>query len=221
MSADTQGNPQETPVAETPKNDKDYNFAQMRKQLEQEKSERMRLAQENEELKNRSSKSTVEDDDSYDEPYIDRKYFKKNLTLSMQQIKEEAKKEAQQEMQKLLVEEKRNTWLKSNPDFQEVMQHAQKFAEKDPELAETILEMPEGFERQKLVYKSIKALGLHKPEAKPETIQDKVNKNRQSPFYQPSSMGAAPYGSRGDFSEAGQKNAYDQMKSLQKSLRLG
>lgn len=208
---------------EQPKNEKDYNFAQVRRQLDQARQEKERLAQENAELKNRmqSKQSTVDDDDSYDEPYIDKRYFKKNLAQNMQQVKEEARREAQAEMQRILVEEKRSSWLKSNPDFNEVMQHAQKFAETDPELAEAILEMPEGFERQKLVYKNIKALGLHKPAEKKPSIQDKIDQNRRGPYYQPSSMGAAPYGNSGDFSDSGQKNAYDQMKALQKRLRLG
>ena len=225
MSVNPQDVAQENPAQDPSVSNKDYNFAQVRKQLEQERQERTRLAQENAELKSKMTpKSSVDDEDNYDEPYIDKKYFKKNIAQSMQQIKEEARKEARQEMQGMLQEEKRNTWLKSNPDFQEVMQHAQKFADADPDLAETILEMPEGFERQKLVYKNIKALGLHKPPEPKSTIQDKINQNKRSPFYQPSSQGAAPYGvvnGGKDYSPSDQKNAYDQMKALQKNLRLG
>lgn len=210
-------------AAGAPKNDKEYNFAQVRKQLEQERNGRLKAEQEAAELKARMAPkpSSNDEEDSYDEPYIDKRYFNKKMSQNMQQMQEEADKRAEQKMRNMFVEEKRNSWLKSNPDFQEVMQHAQKFAETDPELAETILEMPEGFERQKLVYKNIKALGLHKPAAPKETIQDRVDKNRKGPYYQPSQQGAAPYGSSGDFSQAGQKNAYDQMKALQNRLRLG
>ena len=221
---DTQQEPvQSEQVANPAKNDKEYNFAQVRKQLDQERQERARLTQEIAELKSKMSpkSSSNDEEDSYDEPYIDKRYFNKKMSQSMQQMQEEADKRAEQKMRGMFVEEKRNSWLKSNPDFQEVMQHAQKFAETDPELAETILEMPEGFERQKLVYKNIKALGLHKPAQPKDTIQDKVDKNRRGPYYQPSQQGAAPYGSSGDFSQAGQKNAYDQMKALQSRLRLG
>ena len=218
-------NPQDAIQESVPSNPRDENFAKVRNQLAKEREEREALLKENAELKSRlAPKSSNEDEDSYDEPYIDKKYFKKNIAQSMQQIKEEARKEARQEMQGMLQEEKRNTWLKSNPDFQEVMQHAQKFADSDPDLAETILEMPEGFERQKLVYKNIKALGLHKPPEPKSTIQDKINQNKRSPFYQPSSQGAAPYGvvnGGKDYSPSDQKNAYDQMKALQKNLRLG
>jgi len=89
-----------------------------------------------------------------------------------------------------------------------------------PELAESILEMPESFERQKLVYKNIKALGLHQPKPKEPTIQETVDARRKGPYYQPSAVGAAPYHSAGDFSASGQKNAYDKMKELQARLRL-
>ena len=101
------------------------------------------------------------------------------------------------------------------------MKHAQKLVDKDPELAETILEMPDTFERQKLVYKSIKSLGLHKPEESKESIQSKIDANRRTPYYQPSGVASAPYASQGDFSPAGQKNAYDKLKELKNRLRLG
>jgi len=101
-----------------------------------------------------------------------------------------------------------------------IQQHADKFAEREPELAETILQMPEGFERQKLVYKNIKALGLHKPAEVKSTIQDKVDANRRSPYYQPSGVGSAPYAAAGDFSPSGQKNAYQKMQELKNKLRI-
>ena len=90
----------------------------------------------------------------------------------------------------------------------------------NPELAESILEMPEGFERQKLVYKNIKALGLHKPAEKQASIQDKIDANRRSPYYQPTGVSAGPYAGTGDFSKSGQKNAYDKMQQLKAQLRI-
>jgi len=80
--------------------------------------------------------------------------------------------------------------------------------------------MPDGFERQKLVYQSIKELGLNKPEQKQPSIQEKIDANRKSPFYQPTGMGTAPYSNSGDFSSSGKKNAYDKMKELQARLRI-
>ena len=220
MAENAQVAPQENVAQEQPKNDKEFNFSQLKKQLESERQARAQLEREVQEIRASVPKSQ-EDDDQYDEPYIDKRYLGKRLEKATSNIREESKKEAQQEARRMFEEYKREQWLKSNSDFQEVMQHAQKFAEADPELAETILQMPEGFERQKLVYRNIKALGLHKPPAPKESVQDKVNNNRKPQYYQPSQMGAAPYGNNGDFSEAGQKNAYNHLQALKRRLGVG
>jgi hypothetical protein len=78
--------------------------------------------------------------------------------------------------------------------------------------------MPEGFERQKLVYKNIKALGIHKKDEPKPSIQDKVDQNRRTPYYQPTGVGTAPYANAADFSQSGQSAAYKKMKELQKRL---
>jgi hypothetical protein len=114
----------------------------------------------------------------------------------MEQAKFAAKEELKQEL-----------WLEGNPDFYDVLKHADRFANKAPQLAESILRMPEGFERQKLVYQNIKAFGLDKPEVKEPSIQDKIDANRKTPYYQPSSVGAAPYSSQGNYSAQGQKES--------------
>ena len=121
-----------------------------------------------------------------------------------------------------LTQERQNNWLRSNNDFEEVMQHAEKLHQLDPDLAESILEMPDTFERQKLVYKNIKALGLHKPKIAPTTAQQNIDNNRKSVYYQPSGQAAPPYQQSGsDFSPDGQKRAYDKMQELKNKLRLG
>jgi len=127
----------------------------------------------------------------------------------MELAKQKAKDELKQEL-----------WLESNPDFYDVLQHADKFAQKAPRLAETILKMPDGFERQKLVYENIKSLGIDKPEQKPTSIQEKIDSNKRSPYYQPSGINSPAYGNVGDFSNAGQKNAYQKMQELKNRLRI-
>lgn len=207
-------------TAEDRQKDKEYNFSHLKKQLESERQSRLEMERELQELRSKSKAApVVDDDDNYDEPYIDKRFLQRKLDKEREKIVKDVEKRTEERLYQKMQEEKRNSWLKANPDFQEVMQHAQKFAEQDPELAETILEMPEGFERQKLVYKNIKALGLHKPQEAKDSVQDKIDRNQRGPFYQPSNMGAAPYGNRGDFSSSGKKNAYDQMKALQ--ARLG
>jgi len=202
--------------------DKELNFRALeqkyQKQLEQERQARLEAERKAQELS--SSKSSQDDDDNDDEPYVDKKRLNKTLSKFEQNIEKKIEQKAEERARYLIDQQKREGWIKNNPDFYEVLQHAEKFAQKDPDLAESILEMPDTFERQKLVYKNIKALGIHKPEAPQQSVQQKIDANRRSPYYQPSGVGTAPYASAGDFSEAGQKNAYDKMQQLKKQLRI-
>jgi hypothetical protein len=203
--------------------DKELNFrmleAKYEKALAQERSARLEAEKAAHEAMTRKQQ-VIEDDDNDDEPYIDQKKLKKKLDKFGEQTKVQTQSEINKAVHIALQEERKNNWLKSNNDFYDVLQHAEKLAQKDPDLAESILEMPEGFERQKLVYKNIKALGLHKPEVKPQTIQEKVDSNRRSPYYQPSGVGTAPYNAQSDFSTGGQKQAYEKMQQLKSNLRL-
>lgn len=208
---------------ETKQNDKEINFRMLEAKYErllaqerQAKDEALKLANE------RTNKQNAPDDDEDDsEPYVDRKKLNRELNKFGQQNRQETQSEIQKAVGMALQEERKQNWIKQNGDFYDVLQqHADKFAAHDPELAETILAMPEGFERQKLVYKNIKALGLHKEKPREPSIQDKIDANRRSPYYQPSSVGTAPYSSQGDFSPSGQKNAFDQMQALKSRLRL-
>ena len=193
------------------KQDKEHNFALLRGQLEKERLEKQSLLEELEKTKKLASerinqKEDLEEVEDDNEPYVDHRKLEKKLAKFGAKTKQETDERIQSAVQRALSEERKNMWLKSNPDFYEVMQHAQTFADKDPELAETILQMPEGFERQKLVYKNIKALGIHKKEEPKTNIQNTIDQNRKSPFYQPSGIASAPYANVGDFSPTGQKD---------------
>lgn len=203
--------------------DKELNFraleAKYQKQLEQERTARLeaeRMAQEYAKFKHKES---MDDEDEDDEPYIDKKRLKKTLNKFGEQSKEYTQTEIQKAVSNALQEERKQNWLNGNKDFFDVLKHAEKLYQKDQELAEAILEMPDNFERQKLVYKNIKALGLHMPEEK-KTIQEKVDANRKNPYYQPSGVGTAPYQSQGDFSSSGQKQAYQKMQELKHRLGI-
>lgn len=213
---------QQNQVVEQKVSDKELNFraleAKYQKQLELERAARLeaeRLAQEAMNKKNISS-----EDDEDDTDYVDKRRLKKEQAKFGQEIKQQTQQEINQAVHHALKEERKQNWIKQNPDFFDVLQHAEKFAQQDPELAETILEMPDTFERQKLVYKNIKALGLHKPPQKEPSIQEKIDANRRSPYYQPSGVSSAPYSNGGDFSPGGQKAAYEKMQQLKKQLRI-
>jgi len=196
---------------------KELNFRkqeQMYQRLLAEKEERLRALEQQVHQKQQEP----EDDDS--EPYVDNKKLHRTLNNFSQTTKSDIEKAMEVAKQKAKEELRNEMWMETNPDFYEVMQHAERFAQRAPKLAETILKMPEGFERQKLVYQNIKELGLDRPEQKAPSIQDKIDANRRSPYYQPSGVGSAPYAQVGDFSSSGQKNAYDKMQELKKSLRL-
>jgi len=213
-------------------NDKEMNFRKQeemyQRKLEQERQARLAAEEKIAQIEKAAQEKMYrgkeeEDDDDNDEPYIDKKALNKKLNKFSQQTQQETDPRIQTAVQKALSEDRKQNWMKNNPDFYEVMQHAQKFAEKDPELAETILEMPDTFERQKLVYKNIKLLGLHKKEEPKQSIQDVVDKNRRTPFYQPTGIATPPYGMVAggkDYSPSDMKNSYDKMQELKSKLRI-
>lgn len=216
MSQNSQAPSQDKP------SDKELNFRQLeakhQRQLDQERSARIAAEQRIQELSQKPAAPL--DDDQDDEPYVDHKKLERKLQRFGQQQSQQTQSDIQKAVQQALSQERQQNWIKSNPDFYDVLEHSNKLAMKDPDLAESILDMPEGFERQKLVYKTIKSQGLHKPEPKATSIQDKVDANRRSPYYQPSNVGSAPYSSQSDFSDSGKKQAYDKMQELKKSLRI-
>lgn len=203
-------------------NDKELNFRKqeaMYQRMMAEKDERMNELQRQLQEVQLSNKDDDDDDDG--EPYVAHKKLEKKLQKFSQTNKRETQSEIQKAIQIALQEERKEQWMKNNSDFYDVMQHAERLAQKEPDLAETILSMPDGFERQKLVYKNIKALNLHMPEQKSPSIQEKVDANRRSPYYQPTGIANSPYSSVGDFSESGKKSNYEKMLELKNRLRLG
>jgi len=188
------------------------------KMLAEERKQRsLAEAKANELSKN--SRSAVDDDD--DEPYVDQKRLAKQMSAFRQDLEKDIDQKAEAKARQLLDERDKQAYLKERGDFHSVMKEEviERFANEHPALAETILRMPPGFEREKLVYEAIKTSGTDKPKAKEQSIQDKVNANMRSPYYQPSGTASAPYQSQGDFSQSGQKNAYDQLQKLK--ARLG
>lgn len=212
----------ENTVAEQKPSDKELNFRLMeskyQRELEKERNARIeaeKIAQEAIQKKN----VPQEDDEEDSEPYVDHKKLNKKLQRFEENNSLKTKTEIERAVQTALAQERQQNWLKSNGDFEEIMEHADKLYEVDRELAETILEMPNNFERQKLVYKNIKALGLHKPKEVKSNIQEQINNNKRNLYYQAADSGSPPYQqSGGDYSQAGQKKAYDKMQELKRRL---
>ncbi len=215
MTAPSQENQAETAQ---PSN-KELNFRNLEARYQRELDKERAAHQDTiKQMQERSQAPVHEEDDS--EPYVNKQNLNRQFTSFEKKMEEKIEKKAEEKARAMIYSDKKESFLRNNPDFHDVLQHAEKLALKDPDLADSILEMPESFERQKLVYKNIKALGLHQPAVKQPTIQDKVDANRKGPYYQPSGVGTAPYASQGDFSQGGQKQAYDKMQELKNRLRL-
>src|SRR5271156_3070351 len=202
-------------IPEQKPTDKEFNFRQLearhQRELMVERGKREEAERIVKETLSQRNDQEVDEDNS--EPYIDHNRLNKALNKHSQATQSEIQKAMEFAKQKAKEELKQELWLEQNPDFYNVLQHAENFAQKAPALAETILKMPEGFERQKLVYQNIKHLGFDKPETKQPSIQEKMDANRRSPYYQPSGVGTSPYNAgQGDFSPSGQKNAYAKMQ---------
>lgn len=205
------------------------NNAQLQKELNFRRQEMMyerKLAEKERELEElrRSYQSPqnhthVEDDDD-DEPYVDKRKLKKHLERFGEQNKQYTQSEIQRAVNQALEEKDKNDWMKNNSDFYDVInKHAEEFANRDPELAESILKMPPSFAREKLVYRTIKAMGLDKPKQPISNTQQRIDQNRMNPV-QPTNFGNSPYVSQSDFSRGGQKQAYEKMQELKQRLGL-
>lgn len=202
---------------------KEYNFRALEANLRREREARIKAEQEAEALRQATQRQAVQEDDEDDEePYLTKQKYNKKINALKNETKQEIYKTKEEIKREAREEIKNELWLESHPDFYDTINnHALKIPEVDPELAKALLEMPDNFSRQKLIYKNIKALGLDKPRAKEPSIQEKIDQNRRSPYYQPSGVGTAPYGMNGDYSPAGQKNAYQKLQELKNRLRLG
>ena len=209
---------------ETKQTDAQLNFEKLRKQMENERYAReqaeMRARQYEEQLKEWEAKQSApkeEEEDDYDEPYIDEKRLSKKFKSWEEEFDKKIDKKAEEKARALLEQERQANFLKENKDFEKVMspELLQKFVDTYPDIAEGILQsMPDDFNRKKHVYKTIKSLKLHLKPEEHDQIDDKIKKNQQSGLYQPSGISPSPYKAAGDFSKAGQQQAYEQMEEL-------
>lgn len=200
--------------------DKEFNFRKLEQSFEQKLAQERQARLDAEKRAEEAMKRHSSEDDDESEPYVDHKKLNKKLSNFEKSMEEKIEQKAEAIARNMYENKKNEQWLKSNPNYMELIQkHAVAFQQANPDLAEAILEMPDNFERQKLVYNNIKALGLDKPPAQVSTVQDKIDANRRSPYYQPSGIGTAPYNAnQGDFSKTGQEQAFKKMRELQAKM---
>jgi len=207
-------------IPENKPSDKELNFRAIEAKLQQERSARQEIEKENQMLRQQAQNNASRDDEDDNEPYVDNKKLDKKLNKFGQTTQSDIQKGMEIAKQAAKEEIRQEMWLENNPDFYEVLNQADKLLERAPQLAASILKMPDNFERQKLVYQNIKALDVHKAKQAESSIQQKIDANRKSPYYQPSGTGTAPYSQSADFSEQGQKQAYAKLQELKKNLRI-
>ena len=205
------------------------NLAQMRKLLEQQRVEKDKILSEKRKLEEerevllRGRQSQDDDEEESGEPYIDPRTLNRKLSKLESKIESMVEKKADERARKILDEERKEDYLKQNSDFEKVLtpEIVQKFIDKSPQLAKIVAKLPDGFEKQQMVYEMIKATGLHKDPEPQKSIQEKIDSNRRSPFFQPTGVSTPAGGLSGDYSPSGQKNAYNHIQDLKKRLRLG
>ena len=68
-------------------------------------------------------------------PYVRHKKLNKTLAKFGEQTQKQTQSEIQRAVQTALAEERKQNWVKNNPDFFDVLQKADLFAQKNPDLA--------------------------------------------------------------------------------------
>lgn len=218
----------QNPVAEQRPSDKEVNLrklaqAKERAELErdQERAEKAQLLQRLQHLE--SSSSSDIDDDLDDDGYVESKKLKRTLSKFEQKLEQKIERKAEEKARLLLDEERQRSsiyHLKTEyRDFDQVMTEdaVNKFAEKFPAMASTIMEIPDEYKRKKMAYETIKNLGIHEKQ-KEVTAQERVDKNQKNLYYTPSGIGTSS-SNMGDYSSTGKKAAFEKMKALSKSAR--
>lgn len=209
--------------------EKAYNFEQLRKKLEATEKEKLaaqtRIAEFEKQIKEAQNKKFREpdvDEEPYDEPYVDQRLLNKKFEKFEERFGKKIDEVAEQKARSIVEQQRNAEFLKNNADFSQVLspEIVEKFATQHPEIAEPMLEMPDGFARQKLLYQAIKLSGLHKPPVPKPTIQETIDSKRRGAFYQQPSGSSPPYSQVGDFSDTGKKSAYEKVQQLKKQLRI-
>ena len=209
-------------VQDNKPSDKEINFRKIEEKHRRELSEMQARLEETERKATEALSRNQVEDDNDDEPYVGHKKLEKKLSSFEKRLEEKIDKRAEEKARMIMDRKEEEDWIKNNSDFSDVLkeENLMKLVNKAPGLAESIKRMPDGIEKQKLVYNTIKTMGLDKSEPKQQSVQEKIDANRRSPYYQPSGVGAAPYAGGGDFSPAGQKAAHAKMQELKSRLRI-
>lgn len=213
--------------------DKELNFRKLEEARLREREEKMRLEMQNETLQNElkeikeylkpKERDPFEDIDDYIEPEVKKALVDKfnRFGSSFERKAEEIAEKKYQEIQRQKEEAEKKNFLPKLQnefnDFDQVMteQNIMEIGEKDPTFLQTVLMVPDEYEKRKFLYQRIKA---NKSNAEPEkTVQDRVRQNQKNPYHVPSS--ASPTSDAIDFdldSPGARESAYQKLRSAQR-----
>ncbi|MDE1970969.1 MAG: hypothetical protein KGI50_05335 [Patescibacteria group bacterium] len=199
------------------------NFAAIRRKMEEtdrryseEKQKRMELEKQMEDIRKRFYGN---DDDDSDE-FVEKKYIRNEFSRvekDINNIKQETKRLEEERMKR-----EQDLWMHSHPDFEEVLKSANDFEKDNQEVANSLLNIPEGFERYKSAYNMIKLYKEAKNKPAAPTMQDHINNNRRPMYYAPSGMATPPSQQfKGSYTKEEMKSAHEAMLALKNEMRLG
>lgn len=185
------------PVQQTPRSNKEENFAALREKVERERREREKIERERDEAysllrqidqrnqeqqriqqqKEDSSYENFEDDDIIDGRVL--RSIHKKQQQELDRMKQEMHQASQQQAA-MLVE---NQIKSKYPDYYNVVtiDNIKKFRDMEPEIAQTLANMPDLFAQANLTYKWIDKLGLSKSSLNNNNDQYRANTNANKP----------------------------------------
>lgn len=222
---------QATTQAQGAQNDREVNFAALRKKteaLEAELQKRDHMMQQQhqmiQQLQNRFPEQRDELDSIPDDELLDKAKFKKLIDKERSSMRKEAEEVARQTYQKIDSENYQQKLYSAFPDYDQVVSsaNAEKLQEKDPEFMSLLAEVKDEYKRREMAYKKMKKLAQAEEDARPKVkAQDVVNENRQtgSNFYSSGGQGpsANPYAFEFDVrSPEARTKAYERLKAAQK-----
>lgn len=220
--------PEKEVPAQNVVSDKELNFRKLEAAREQDREARIRaemeaqmLRREMEEIKQMlqpKEKDPLDGVEDYVDPARLIAKFDKERSAFERKAKEIAKK-TYEELEQQKVENEKKNYLqrlkKDLPDFDQVMNEASisQLEKIDPVFLETVLAVPDDYERRLMTYKKLKSLS--KPEEK-KSIQTKVVENQQNPYYIPNGSGT-PAAVQIDLrSKEAREAAYAKLKAAQR-----
>lgn len=225
-------NSQEVAQPEKKASDKEFNFRRLEAEREKEREARIKAEleaqmrqKELEEIKEYlkpKEKDPFDDSDDVIDPElrsrIEAKLAKERSTFERKA--EEIAKSTYERIQREKEEAEKKNYLQKLrgefKDYDDVVseQNLAVMFEKDPVFAEAALKIPDDYDRRKLVYARIKALG---PQEEAPSVKDKVLENQKNPYHVPS--GSAPTSNAVDYdlnTRESREAAYKRLKQAQR-----